>query len=629
MTKETNPEALDNNPNGSCAICDGKRCLCDVVFTLKREGGYSQEYYWKCKDEDAKKIPSHIALVGEGPEEFEPKVVKIKGKEKINEKTKVKDLSEVTMTMQAYTPPPKDDAQKKYSLDFEVTGECISKVIKLEECCGVEQCHYVEGRLEWHDIKKNKGTFYRLAFDEGEAFMFGGIDDRGFKPNINTPTREYLLTEMKNPDNKFDGMSFTDTVAAIWKWHLNFLFFSELKDFPFSLQDIIVYECDQRGGYAEEVIMQIGSFPYYHQRLTATFKDSVEVTYEIALDKTVLEFKLPIGEYNSISLIGPILKVVMGNPSKTFPGIRLTLLSPKIEISATAQLGSNTISANQNADQKDQQGDDAPTIIQRSGGIKADPLIGFELAFDLFKPLQSALTASGIGAPIALAIAGVNDFNNIKDVKEASDLLERLKGESSWLDKLFKARTAAAFFVQGRVEVGGVIKLQDSDIFGEDGTSYVDAEINGGAILGLYGGAWVEGRVLGFGAGGGISAAAVVSWEFLYHLETMQLVGWYKGFDVQVAGEVSVGWKDANEKGGFSDATVGVKAKERDVPAGVELSATEATVFMEFEIEISEGSSRDQATLIYDFNKEPETDLEESKKPRWLEGGIGGGAGLY
>lgn len=596
-TSKREKKKESNNSNGACEICERMQCLCEAILTLKDGLGGEKSFYWESK-EDAP-IPEQLFLIDSGKSADE------------------------------------DGEQKKYSIDFKIVGECSSDET-VEECCSIEQWHYIKHRHQWSERKdKKEGSFSRLNFDANHAFILGAIDENGrltpksyepinaYQPSKN-PQQKMLLKEIQDAEehagNEFFNLNFID-------WHLNFLFFNKLADYPFSLQSILVYECNQ--GESEDKYgivsdMQIVSMPYYAQALEMSLEFSgdkdnagLEFSYTISMDKSEVKITSPEVE-QKIPYIGKMLKNFSQNVGFNKFGFRGGLKLPKITISAKAELADGYLSSSSDEEKNEQKG----LIVKRSGTFKGDPVLGAEIAFDILGTVSKLLSKAPTPQTqaISLALDAINVFNETAGIRDVDDVMTVLKGpKESWWE-FWKLRAAATIFLQGSVDIEGELEFKDSGIFDspEDFTEKKEQkdkeidfatgfELGGKAQFGIYGGAWAEGRIFGFGAGAGAAMKAVVIWKLLYKLETQQITGWYDGFELTIKGEMSVGNKNNKSNGGDPSIKLdagGVSFQgdsyNVDISGGIEIKSTSIGGHVDTKVFVP-GESKSNPCLIYEF----------------------------
>lgn len=587
-----------SNSNGACEICENMQCLCEVILTVKDGLGGEKSFYWESKEDTP--IPEQLFLIDSGKSADE------------------------------------DDEKKEHSIDFKIVGEC-SSTETVKECCSIEQWHYIKHRHQWSERKdEKKGSFSRLSFDSNHAFILGGIDENGrltpksyeatnaYQPSKN-PRQKMLLKEVQDAEeharSEILDLNFID-------WHLNFLFFNKLADYPFSLQSILVYECNQ--GKSEDKYgivsdMQIVSMPYYAQALEMELefsgdkdKAGLQFSYTISMDKSEVKITSPEVE-QKIPYIGKMLKNFSQNIGFNKFGFRGGLKLPNIAISAKAELADGYLPSISDEEKTEQKG----LIIKRSGTFKGDPILGAEIAFDILKAVQVICAASGVGASVTAALAAVNVFNETAGIRDVDDVMTVLKGpkESWW--KFWKLRAAATIFLQGSVDIEGELEFKDSGIFDspEDFTEKKEQkdkeidfatgfELGGVAQFGIYGGAWAEGRIFGFGAGAGAAMKAVVIWKLLYKLETQQITGWYDGFELTIKGEISVGingddddWahkENPSIKLGVGGTSFHGDGYNVDISGGIEAELTSISGYVDTKVFVP-GESKSNPCLIYEF----------------------------
>lgn len=594
-TSKDKKKRESSHANSACEICEGMQCLCEVVLTLKDGLGGEKAFYWESKEETP--IPEQLFLIDSGKSADE------------------------------------DDEKKDYSIDFKIVGECSADEV-VEACCKIEQWHHIKHRHQWSDMESEKeGSFSSLGFDANHAFILGAIDENGrLIPKSNESSNAYL--PYKNPQQKMLLKEIQDAEKHagnnlfnlnIIDWHFNFLFFNKLSDYPYSSQSILVYECnlgESEDEYGIVSNMQIVSMPYYSQSLDVNLEFSrdkdnakLEFSYIISMDKSEVTLTTPEAE-QKIPYIGKMLKNLSQNIGFNKFGFRGGLKLPKIAISTKAELADGYLPSSSDEEKADHKG----LIVKRSGTFKGDPILGAEIAVDILKAVQVACAATGVGSAVTAALEAVNIFKDTVGIRGVEDLMKVLKGpkESWW--KFWKLRAAATIFIQGSVDIEGEFEFKDSSLFDspEDFTEKkaqkdekvdfaTDFELGGVARLGLYGGAWAEGTILGVGAGAGAAMEAVVMWKLLYQLKTQQITGWYEGFELTIKGEAAVGKIDSEnngnnpsikmESGGLALDGDGYTV---DVSGGVEVKATSVSGHVDVKVSVP-GESKDTPCLIYEF----------------------------
>ncbi|WP_026879098.1 hypothetical protein WMO13_03570 [Ignatzschineria larvae DSM 13226] len=598
-SSEKTQKKESSNANGACEICERMQCLCEVILTLKDGTGEEKAFYWESKEETP--IPDQIFLIDSGKSADE------------------------------------DDKEKNHTIDFEIIGECTADE-EIEECCAITQIHHTFPMELDHQLQYKKGSFTELKFDPEHAYILGSIDEKGnIRPKGNqqfnaynpsgSPQHKMLLKEVKDAE-EHTGSNLLD--LNIVDWHLNFLFLNKLDDYPFSLQSLLVYECNlgnQEDRYGAAAYTQIVSMPYYSQSLNVSLEFSgdkddagLEFSYVIALDKSETTITSPeIGL--KIPYIGKMLKNLSQKTGFNKFGVRGGLKLPKITISAKAELADGYFSSNQSEEENVQKG----LIIKRSGTFKGDPILGAEIAFDILGTVSKLLSKAPTPQTqaISLALNAINVFNETAGIRDVDDVMTVLKGpkESWW--RFWRLRAAATIFLQGSVDIEGELEFKDSGLLDspEDFTQKKEQkdkdidfatgfELGGKAQFGIYGGAWAEGRILGFGAGAGAAMKAVVIWKLLYKLEAQQITGWYEGFELTIKGEAAVGDIDrgtgnANsadpslklEVGGIS---LGGEGYTASISGGVEMKLTSISGHIDTKVFIP-GESKSSPCLIYEF----------------------------
>ena len=489
----------NSNPNPDCPTGTCKesveKCLIEVKITPKK-GSNKKDFFYQKANEN--KIPKMIVLA---------------------------------------SPNPKDKKDIKANIDYEIEGSCN---YDQQDLC----CHGRLGELRVIGKDKSKlsynmknisksGELADLSFKK-ELMVFGNIDKETIKPTISP------LTDNTMKNWIIHGTTTYSEILKPWKGNLMFLFTSRLYDFPINVHSFEVSECET-GSYIkrDHVKTQIISTPFYSQTGKFTLKVAngkfeMEGEYTAQLDNRDIVLTTP---PLSIPYLGGIARAV--SESRKFRckvPIKVSLVPPKIEFDFEASLRNSS----------------EGKAIARTGHITAAPILGVQIALDLLGLLSVALKTGGVTGPVALAIDGLNVFDEVVDVQNQDDRFNVLKGTSKWYEFFARARASGYCYLKGKFEVGGQIHFKDSDLFDEEDASMVETKLTATTIIGIYGGLWAEGRIFGFGVGGGLNIDAEVKWQAAYYFTKEQLIGWWEGFSLTIYGEISVGYKreDASNSNG-------------------------------------------------------------------------------
>lgn len=226
-------------------------------------------------------------------------------------------------------------------------------------------------------------------------------------------------------------------------------------------------------------------------------------------------------------------------------------------------------------------------FIHREGTVKLNPLIGFQLSFDLLHLLASALkpVAPPFGTLAGYLIDGINLFDEVRVLDSDEDRQAKLEGEPMTTG----LRAAAYIYLGGRLNLGGGLTFAGTDLFdaenvltveeqstpdmkvmtcgkndgeatGESPKTGSDIFISADIVTGGYVGIWAEARIWGAGFGAGGAGSLEIKCHSKLYLNNGKFNAWFGGIIVNIRAKYS-GNKRQEQLSSRSPGSISVRAK--------------------------------------------------------------------
>lgn len=564
-----------NSPTKSCEVCENAnmQCLCEVIVEVsKTKDGSSQKYYWISRKENRKAIPKVIVASGFPSGKLEGN----------GEETTI-------------------DYELKGRCEYQSDDECVqSEILTLS---------VPNGKYESNKTPSGTAGSIDLTYQE-DLKLYADISSK--RINI-------------HPKPQHDSKINSGFINA-----LKFLLLNELNDFPVNYRKLCVAECDKEKKInSEKVVTHLVSVPAYkvvfdigiafdgegiepavydkfkEEKLSPSIaqygraKGAVKV--EVYYNNKKTEIEIPALGLTSIPVMNKLtafFNTVKNERTKggrvsdmgksQFP-ISLSYMPPEIHIKGEAQFTGG--------------GD---TIVERSGTVNFDPILGGVLRINIFSFITKVTGAVG-----AVADKIIQDkFPEIVKVP-TTDTKKRdniIKGkELRWFGG---AKAAAFFYLETKLEFKGSIELVPYDLLKPRSLPFAKPTLEAELEVGLYAGLYIEAKLFGFS--GALSAGMVVKTSFSaeWRLDDGTFKVWHNGI-----------WVEVFIRGEFSSSSN---------RGGVEYGSTgDTTVSGEqrWDINLMEARSKDNPMLILpkdheivsDSVKGTGEDIEINIRDEWID----------